>query len=164
MDFLLALTAGTLGAYLGSLINYTLGYFLGARVIKGLVARYGKYIFLTPEHYTHAEGFFQKHGGITTFFGRFIPAVRQLISIPAGVFRMNFFFFSVATIVGAGLWNIILLAIGYYAADKQDVILAHLKWIIIGMIILVILYGVYRWYRSKKNHHTTASTDASSLP
>ncbi len=81
---------------------------------------------------------------------RFIPAVRQLISIPAGVFRMNFAVFSLWTILGAGIWNLILIAIGYYASDKQDVILAYFKEIVFGILFLVALYLGYKWYR--KSH------------
>lgn len=83
MSFLLALIAGTLGAWLGATINYILGYYLGGPIIKKLIHKYGKYILLNESHYLQAEQFFQKNGAITTFIGRFIPAVRQLISIPA---------------------------------------------------------------------------------
>lgn len=151
MSFVLALLAGTAGAYMGATINYILGRYLGGPVIKTLIHRYGKYILLNESHYLQAEAFFQKKGAVTTFFGRFIPAVRQLISIPAGVFRMNFIVFSLWTILGAGIWNVILLAIGYYASDKQDVILLYLKEIILSILLLVIVYLGYTWYtRSRK--------------
>lgn len=150
MSFLLALFAGTAGAYAGSVINYFLGYYLGWPVIKKLIHTYGKYILLNESHYLQAEKFFQEKWAITTFIGRFIPAVRQLISIPAGVFRMNFFSFSLWTILGAGIWNMILLAIGYYASDKQDIILAYFKEIVFGLLFLGALYLGYKWY--KKSH------------
>ncbi len=150
MTFFMVLLAGTAGAYLGSVINYILGYYLGGPVIKTLIHKYGKYIFLNESHYLQAEKFFQEKGAITTFVGRFIPAVRQLISIPAGVFRMNFAVFSLWTILGAGLWNIILIAIGYYASDKQDMILMYIKEIVIGLLLLGALYLGYKWYR--KSH------------
>ncbi len=88
---------------------------------------------------------------MTTFFGRFIPAVRQLISIPAGVFKMNFLTFSVFTILGAGLWNIILLLIGYYASEQQDTILLYFKEIVLGILALVALYFGYRYWKKRKS-------------
>jgi membrane protein DedA with SNARE-associated domain len=157
MTFIMALFAGTAGAYLGSVINYILGYYLGWPIIKKLIHKYGKYILLNESHYLQAEKFFEKRGAITTFIGRFIPAVRQLISIPAWVFKMNFLVFSIWTILGAWIWNIILLAIGYYASDKQEQILLYLKEIIIGLLILGILYFIFRkWrqYLNKKSNHT----------
>jgi membrane protein DedA with SNARE-associated domain len=147
MSFLLALLAGTVGAYLGSVINYTLGRYLWGPIIKTLIHKYGKYILLNESHYLQAEKFFREKGAITTFVGRFIPAVRQLISIPAWVFRMNFFVFSIWTILGAGIWNIILIAIGYYASDKQDLILSYFKEIIFGFLFLWIIYLSYKQYR-----------------
>ena len=118
--------------------------------MKTLIHKYGRYIFLNESHYLQAEKFFQEKGAITTFVGRFIPAVRQLISIPAGVFRMNFAVFSLWTILGAGIWNLILLTIGYYAADKQDMILLYIKEIVIGLLLLVVLFAGYKWY--KRSH------------
>jgi membrane protein DedA with SNARE-associated domain len=150
MVFLLALFAGTAWAWLGASINYILGRYLGWPVIKMLIHKYGKYILLNESHYLQAEVFFQKRWAITTFVGRFIPAVRQLISIPAGVFRMNFMVFSLWTILGAGLWNIILLAIGYFASDKQDIILLYFKEIIFGLLFIVGLYLLYKWWKKKK--------------
>ena len=150
MSLLIALLAGTAGAWLGATINYILGRYLGWPVVKSLIHKYGKYIFLNESHYIQAEKFFQEKWAITTFFGRFIPAVRQLISIPAGVFRMNFAVFSLWTILGAGLWNIILLSIGYFFAGNQEVILSYMKEIILGIVFLLVVYIGYKWY--KKSH------------
>lgn len=97
MNFAIAFVSGTLGALSGASINYLLGKYFGAKIIKSLVHKYGKYIFVSEKHYLQSEIFFQKHGGITMFNGRFIPAVRQLISIPAGVFHMNFTKFVIYT-------------------------------------------------------------------
>jgi membrane protein DedA with SNARE-associated domain len=150
MTFLMVLFAGTLGAWCGATINYILGYYLWGPVIKKLIHSYGRYIFLNESHYLQAEKFFQEKGAITTFIGRFIPAVRQLISIPAGVFRMNFAVFSLWTILGAGIWNIILIAIGYYASDKQDMILLYIKEIVLSLLFIALLYIGYRYYKSTK--------------
>lgn len=114
------------------------------------MTRYGKYVFLKMEHYETAEEFFQKNGGKTTFLGRFIPAVRQLISLPAGVFHMNFFLFSLFTILGAGLWNLFLIGIGYYASEQQDLILSYFKYIVIALLIIVIAFFGYKYYKKRK--------------
>lgn len=150
MSFLLAFLAGTLWAYTGATINYILGYYLGWPLTKKFLTRYGKYVFLNMSHYEQAEKYFQKNGAITTLIGRFIPAVRQLISIPAGVFRMNFFTFSIFTIIGAGLWNLILIAVGYFASDKQEIILLYLKEVILGLLALGLLYLGYKWYKKSR--------------
>ena len=150
MSFLMALLAGTLWAYMGATINYILGYYLGWPVMRTFLTKYGKYVFLNLSHYEQAEKYFQKNGAITTLIGRFVPAVRQLISIPAGVFRMNFLTFSIFTIIGAGIWNIILIAVGYFASDKQEIILLYLKEVIIGLLLLLFAYLGYKWYKKSR--------------
>jgi len=75
---------------IGSVFNYYLGKKLGGPIIKKLIKKWGKYIFITPKHYEKVETFFQRHGSVATFTGRLIIGVRQLISLPAGVFRMHF--------------------------------------------------------------------------
>jgi len=89
-------------------------------VVQKLIHKYGKYILLNEHHYHKSEKYFEKHGAITTLVGRFIPAVRQLISIPAGIFRMNYLTFIIFTAIGAGTWNAILIAIGYIAGENLE--------------------------------------------
>ena len=79
--------------------------------MKSLIHKYGKYILLNEKHYKKSEEYFESHGSITTLVGRFIPAVRQLISIPAGIFNMSYTKFLLFTTIGAGTWNAILLFI-----------------------------------------------------
>ncbi|MGE4443486.1 MAG: DedA family protein [Candidatus Altimarinota bacterium] len=149
MNIYLAFLAGTLGAITGSVINYFLGKKLGGPVIRALIHKYGKYILLNATHYDKAEIFFEKHGSITTFNGRFIPAVRQLISIPAGVFKMNFLKFIVFTGIGAGIWNIILLTIGYIAGENKDLISEYSKEAVIGTIIIIIIISIIYYITNK---------------
>ena len=139
MNFTLAFIAGTLGALSGASINYILGKYFGAKIIKGFVHQYGKYIFVSEKHYLQSEIFFQKHGGITMFNGRFIPAVRQLISIPAGVFHMNFTKFVIYTTAWAGIWNLILMTIGYIAGANKQLIDRYSQEALIGVIVFIIL-------------------------
>ena len=146
MSFLLALLAGTFGALFWASINYVLGYYLWGPIIKSLITRFWKYIFVSLTHYEAAENFFQKHGSITTFTGRFIPAVRQLISLPAGVFKMNIPKFLFFTWLWAGIWNLILLSIGYIAWENKALISEYshfaLLWVLGGVAIVAVIYYV----------------------
>ena len=154
MSLLLAFIAGTLGAIVGSSINYFGGRYLGWPIVKSLIHSYGKYIFLHEEHYKQSEKYFRSHGAITTLLGRFIPAVRQLISIPAGIFRMNYMKFLLYTTLGAGAWNAILLGIGY-VAGKNDALVKRLlseTFLIVALVLIsiVIAYVFYVKSQAKK--------------
>nr|MDD3719742.1 DedA family protein [Candidatus Gracilibacteria bacterium] len=150
MNFLVAFLAGTFGAITGSTINYVLGSKLGGPIIKILIHKYGKYIFLKEEHFIQAEIYFKNHGSITTLLGRFIPAVRQLISLPAGIFKMNYFKFIFYTGLGAGIWNFVLMIIGYIAGENKILIEKYSKELLIIVIILVIIIGIIYYNINKK--------------
>jgi len=122
MSLVLAFAAGTLWALVWASINYFGGRYLGKPVIKSLVHKYGKYILLNEKHYKKSEKYFESHGAITTLVGRFIPAIRQLISIPAGIFNMPYPKFLLFTAIGAGTWNAILLGIGYIAGKNDELV------------------------------------------
>lgn len=106
--------AATIGANLGALINYFLAKSLGRHIVYGFArSRFGHMCLINEDKIAHAEKYFDDHGAMSTFFGRLIPAVRQLISIPAGLARMKLPKFILFTTLGAGMWNIILTIIGY---------------------------------------------------
>lgn len=149
MNIYLAFLAWTLWALCGSIINYFLWKKLGWPVIRTIVHKYGKYIFLNANHYDQAEIFFQKHWSITTFNGRFIPAVRQLISIPAWVFNMNFTKFIIYTWVWAWIWNIVLLTIWYIAWENKELISEYSREALIWTIILIILVSIIYYFTNK---------------
>jgi len=144
MSLWLAFGAGTLWALTWASINYFLWMRLGKPIVQKLIHDYGKYIFLNKDHYNKSEEYFEKHGSITTLVGRFIPAVRQLISIPAGIFRMNYGKFVFYTAIGAGTWNAILIAIWYIAGENKELI-KTLK-IEAVVILLVVLSIIVFWY------------------
>jgi len=146
MNFILAFLAGTWGALLGATINYVGGRYLGKPVVQWLIKSYGRYIFLKESHYEKSEKYFHKHWVITTLLGRFIPAVRQLISIPAGIFQMNYFTFILYTGIGAWLWNLILMGIGYVAWENRDLIEKYTGELSLFILVLVLLIAV--WYVS----------------
>ena len=151
--FLIILCA-TLGACLGALINYYLAYFLGRPIVyKFANSRIGHMCLIDEEKVRVAEQYFDRHGAIGTFIGRLVPAVRQLISIPAGLARMKMSRFLLYTTLGAGIWNSILAAIGYYLQsvvpyEELDSAVAaystELKYVMIALGVAVVLYLIYK--------------------
>ncbi len=145
----LAIACGIAGSLAGAWINYSLSLWLG----RPFLHRYGKYFFVAPEKLERAEELFRKYGDATTFICRLIPVVRQLISIPAGVSRMNFLRFSTFTGAGAGIWVIILTFLGYWFGTTtegmgygdlvhkgKDIVTANLIWILLGCGTLLAIY------------------------
>lgn len=111
----LILILGTIGALAGALINYGLSAWIGRPIVYRFAdSRLGHICLINREKVDHAEQYFDKHGAVSTFIGRLIPAVRQLISIPAGLSRMNLGQFCIFTALGAGVWNSILAGLGYW--------------------------------------------------
>jgi membrane protein DedA with SNARE-associated domain/uncharacterized membrane protein YhaH (DUF805 family) len=114
MSFWGVVLAGTFGSWLGSAITYWVARFVGLPVIE----RWGKFIFVPPEKLARAERIVHRYEGGGIFFARLLPVVRHIVSIPAGIIRMGFGKFSVMTIVGAGIWCIVLAKIGGHVGDK----------------------------------------------
>lgn len=105
----------TLGACFGALINYYLALWIGKPIVyKFADSRIGHILLLDVKKIQQAEDYFNKHGAVSTFVGRLIPAIRQLISIPAGLAKMKIHTFLAFTALGAGIWNTVLAALGYY--------------------------------------------------
>lgn len=162
LDFWVVILVATAGAYLGSVINYGLSMIIGRPIIYAFAdSKVGHFLHLSKEKMEKAELYFQKKGSISIFFGRLLPAVRHLISIPAGLSRMNFGTFSLFTIIGAGIWNVILAGLGYllYRVVPDDsqffAQLEHYNHYlkIAGFVLLgaVILYIIYKMYKKKNN-------------
>lgn len=137
MNFYMVLLFGLLGSLAGAIFNYYLAIKFG----RAFLLRYGKYLFISTETLDKMENFFAKHGHISTFSGRLIPAVRQYISLPAGLARMNIGKFALFTSLGAGIWVLILTILGYLIGENQELINDYLKIIIIS-IIFILLIGV----------------------
>jgi membrane protein DedA with SNARE-associated domain len=137
LNVFIAVLSGTVGALGGSLINYTLAYYLGRPLVyKFADSRLGKIFLLSKEKVIHAEDYFIKNGKTSTFIGRLVPGVRHLISIPAGLAKMNLRDFILFTFAGAGIWNIILAIIGYYLYEIREQIFPY-----VGHILLVLGAG-----------------------
>ena len=152
LNVFLVVIAGTVGALIGALVNYYLAKYLGrARVYKFSDATIGKMLLLSKDKVVHAEEYFIRKGKTSTFIGRLVPAVRQLISIPAGLANMNLKDFIIYTVAGAGIWNIILALIGYYIYDIKDRIFPYIDNILIALGILFAVYLVVKGIRKKKS-------------
>lgn len=142
MNFALAMFFWTLWALLWASINYFLGYKLWGPIIKSLIHKYWKYFLIKDEHYQKTEVYFLKHGVITTFLARFITVIRQLISLPAGVFKMNIWKFLFYTGLWAWLWNLILMLIWYLVWNNQELLVQYTKQLLIGWIIFVVFIAL----------------------
>lgn len=146
MNIWIAIFIGTLGSLVGSYANYFAARWLG----RPLVLKYGKYVWITEEKFAKVESFFLKHGEISIFIGRLLPVIRHLISIPAGIARMNHFRFSLYTLIGAGMWCTILAWIGYFIGKEQALILKYSHQAVIGVILFsAVLIAVYVWIQKK---------------
>jgi membrane protein DedA with SNARE-associated domain len=143
MNMYLVILFGILGSLAGSLFNY----YLAVKYGRKFLIKYGKYFFIKEETIIRMEEFFKNHGHISTFTGRLIPVVRQYISLPAGLARMNLLIFSIYTSLGAGIWVAILAILGYYLGDNEGLIKEYLRYIIV--VILIALAVLVFWYYKK---------------
>ncbi len=151
LNIFLVILAGTIGALIGAYGNYALGYYLGRPVIYRFAdSRLGRILFLNREKIEMAEDYFNRNGKTTTFVGRLIPGIRQVISLPAGMAKMNFWNFTLYTFLGAGIWNIILALVGVVAYENRDLIYNNIKYVIVGLVIVAILYVVLKKFITKK--------------
>ena len=148
LNVFIVILSGTFGALCGALINYTLAYYLGRPLVyKFAGSRIGRIFLLSKEKVAHAEDYFIRNGRTSTFIGRLVPGVRHLISIPAGLAKMNLRDFMLFTFVGAGIWNIILAVIGYYLYEIREQIFPYL-----GHILLALGAGFVIWLIIKGNN------------
>lgn len=146
MNIAIAITCGILGSLMGALINYYLAIWLG----RPLLIRYGKYVMFKEHHLVQMEDFFARHGHISTFTGRLIPMIRQYISIPAGLAKMNLPIFCFYTSLGAGIWVMILALLGFYIGENETLIKEYLRDIVIILVIACIVGLAFYWHFQKK--------------
>ena len=145
MSLALTFISGTLGSLLGAIFNYYLCYFFGREIIL----KYGKFVGITHEKMDKFEAFFNKHGEISTFNSRLIPGIRQYISLPAGLAKMNIFRFCLFTTLGAGIWCAVLLEVGYFLGtnpDKQTLLAITIAL----LAVVAIISAIYIFKQRKK--------------
>jgi membrane protein DedA with SNARE-associated domain len=158
MNLFLVILCGSLGALIGSLINYSLSWFLGRKIVYAFAnTKVARMCLVTPEKVKHAEQYFINHGRSSTFIGRLVPGIRHLISIPAGLASMPVRDFILYTILGAGIWNIILGGLGYFLYSQQALLNLYFKEISYGLLVLgagfviyLVVQAFFKKYKAKK--------------
>ena len=154
LNIFLIIIFGTIGALIGASFNYIMSKWLGRLVIyKFADSKIGKSLLLSSEKIKKSEDYFNDHGKTSTFIGRFIPVIRHLISIPAGLAKMNYFSFALYTVLGAGLWNCILALMGYLAHGQQDMINKYshqLSYVFIATGAVLLVWLIVKTVRKKK--------------
>lgn len=159
MNIFVVVLVATAGALCGALINYVLSLLIGRPIVYAFAnSRIGHACLINQEKVEKAEDYFDKHGAASTFIGRLIPAVRQLISIPAGIARMNIWVFILYTGLGALLWNAILAVLGWWLSltvslnqlyDAVEKYNSYLTWAGIALLVGCVLYMLYNAYKDK---------------
>lgn len=144
---------GTIGALIGASFNYIMSMWLGRIIIyKFADSKVGKLLMLSSEKIKKSEKFFNDHGKTSTFIGRLIPVVRHLISIPAGLARMNYLSFLLYTFLGAGLWNIILAGLGYVAGENRELINTYsheFSYVFLAIGAVLVVWLVFKSIKKK---------------
>ena len=163
MDFTGVILAGTLGSYFGSAVSYWVSQWVGLPILR----RYGKYVLLPPDKLELAERWVQRFGVTGIFIARLLPVVRHLISIPAGILKMPFWSFSLATTIGAGLWCWVLAIFGREVIGGNPelmqspeamvaVLKAKLHWFVLAVVALGLLYGFIIWFKNQNQSRVNA--------
>ena len=162
LNIFLVVLFATIGAMLGALINYFLAIYLGRPLVyKFADSRMGHLFLLSKEKIMEAEIYFNKRGKTSTFVGRLVPGIRQLISIPAGLARMNIPNFLLYTFIGAGIWNAILAFLGYILHGQQDLINKYsheLSYVFLALVVLFVVYVVVKQTMKKNKNRRTIKT------
>ncbi|EAL5620378.1 DedA family protein [Campylobacter upsaliensis] len=138
LDFSLCILSGVLGSVFGALINYYLCFFWG----RDFILRYGRFFGITEEKFAKFEIFFNRHGEFSTFVCRLLPGIRQYISMPAGLAKMRLINFVIFTAAGSGIWVSILVFLGYFLGENEDLIKEYLHQILLFILLFVFIAGL----------------------
>ncbi len=162
MNIFLVVLAATAGALVGALVNYVLSLLIGRPIVYAFAnSRFGHACLIDQEKVEKAEKYFDNHGAASTFFGRLIPAVRQLISIPAGIAKMNIWVFMLFTSLGALIWNCILAGLGWWLSRHVSLdelyvsVEKYNSYLTLGGIVILVLCVLYILYNAFKKNNAT---------
>lgn len=165
MNIAMVVVMATLGALCGAFINYFLAMWVGRPIVYAFAdSRFGHACLFDRAKVDKAEAYFDKHGAVSTFVGRLIPAIRQLISIPAGLAKMNIGVFAIFTALGALLWNIVLASLGYWLSlhvspedlfEKVEHYNSYLTYAGYGLLVVCVAYICWNAFRRKDSHENS---------
>jgi len=148
MNLFAVIGSGIAGSLAGAIFNYYLAMWVGRKFLL----KYGKYMLIHERTIFKMEQFFEKHGHISTFSGRLLPGIRQYISLPAGIAKMNLKQFMFFTSLGAGIWVVILTLLGYYLGANEILVKTYMKEIVIFLVAgLVVLGSTYIFIKRKRS-------------
>lgn len=157
MNIFLVILYGSAGALAGALFNYYLALYLGRKLVYTFCnTRLARLMLLKPEAVEKAEKYFNRYGKVSTLIGRLVPAIRQLISIPAGLAKMRLSDFVVFTLIGSSLWNIILALLGYFLYSRKEILESNyrlISYLLLAIGSLVLMYLIVRYKKDKKSQH-----------
>lgn len=145
----MSITLIMLSALGGSLVGAFTNYFLAMKLGRKILQKWGKYFFIKEQTLVKMEGFFQKYGAVSTFTGRLIPGIRQLISIPAGLAKMNLALFTFYTALGASIWAMVLVLLGYFVGANEVLLKVYLHEITLGVVGSLVLFLSFYIYKKR---------------
>lgn len=155
-----AIIATTIGSLVGASVLYSAGYLFTEERLEQLISRYGKYLGISLKDFQKTISWFERHGSALVFFGRLIPIIRSLVSIPAGLVKMNYFKFLFFTTLGSGIWNTLWISIGFVLGDNWKLAEQYadlLDWIAYSAIALVALLIAIRAFRAWRKRNPQQS-------
>jgi membrane protein DedA with SNARE-associated domain len=154
LNIYLVVLFGTLGALIGALFNYYFALFLGRAIVYRFAeSRVGRLMLLSRSGVEKAEAYFVRHGKSSTLIGRLVPAIRQLISLPAGLARMNMKDFILYTVIGSAAWNIILAVLGYTLYSQKELLNRYYNEISYAFLIFgagFVVFLIYKFWKKKE--------------
>ena len=149
MNVGMVVLCGTLGSLLGAVLNYWLAMKYG----RPFFEKYGRYLLVSRQSLEKADRFFERHGHISMFIGRLLPGIRQYISLPAGLARMNIFAFCAATVLGAGIWVLVLAGMGFWFGRNEQNVVQNLRWVTLFLVVgcgVIVFFYWRKWQRRSK--------------
>ena len=152
-SIVLVILAGSIGSLAGATIWYVLGRWVGEEKLKRFAERYGRLLTLSPQDIDKADDWFDRHGHKAVFFGRLVPTVRTLISVPAGLSEMSWTRFLIWSAAGTAIWTTLLALLGWWLGDSYEVVeewINPVSNVIVGAIVLIYLYRVVTFRRHSK--------------